>query len=307
LALHALNKAAQPPDDPWYDKIPNYDRWAYWHFGPHIAIPKPFEIGAIFGELPVQMADAFYRAAVKDEPDSFNDLWKFTASTVMDTFAMNPLGQGMVIVEQAANKDFFRDKPIVPQYMERLEPALQWDHHTSKTARLIGETTNVSPMRIDHVVDKMFSYAGGAALAATDFVLLPFHNYPDDPALTMDDYYWLHGRIPRGKQRYIKQEQEFYALFAEVDRVANSFKKLREINKSEAREYKEEHRGELRVHPRMTRIKTKLADIRKRERKILNDPDLSPDEKRERLDELIDKRHEILMKQLEKMKGKITK
>jgi hypothetical protein len=89
LALHPLNKAAQPPDDPWYDMIPNYDRWAYWHFGPHIAIPKPFEIGAIFGELPVQMADAFYRAAVKEEPDSFNDLWKFTASTVMDTFAMN--------------------------------------------------------------------------------------------------------------------------------------------------------------------------------------------------------------------------
>ena len=150
--------------------------------------------------------------------------------------------------------------------------------------------------------EKLFSYAGHAALATSDYVLQPWMQYPEDPAYTVDDLYWLHGRIPRGKQRYIKQEQEFYDLFASVDRMMATFNRLKKIDITEAKEWREEHGKAMRVHPRLNKVKQKLSDIRNREREIYNNDKMDGDEKRAQLDELLDRRHAIIIRHLKRAK-----
>ena len=305
ILLHCLNKAGQPDDDRWYDNLNDRERWLFWHFGKNIAVPKPFEVGAIFGELPTRLWDVGAEIVTGNDQEALKEFFKFGVYTATETLSLNPLGQGMIPVEQWANKDFYRGTPIVPQYLGRVAPELQWDDKTSHTARAIGKQFHVSPKRVDHVIDKLFSYAGHAALAASDYVLQPWLQHPIDPAYTTDDFYWLHGRIPRGKQRYIKQEQEFYDLFAEVDRVMATFNRLKKLDLAEARAWRDEHGKALRVHPRMSQIRSKLADLRNREREIFNDDGMDAETKRKELDALIDRRHDIILRHLKRMKEKL--
>jgi len=303
VVLHALNLAMQSDDDPWYDELPESDRWLYWHFGKHIALPKPFELGAVFGELPVQIMDSIYRQIAKDDPEAFKDLWAFSTFTLTETFNLNPLGQGMILVEQLANKDFFRNRPIVDIGLQGVDADLQWDYRSSKFSRELGEAIKFSPKRIDHLVEKTFGFAGQAAVAAFDHAVAPWmSNYPTDPALTVDSFYWLHGRIPRGDARYIKQEHEFYDLFSEVDQAMSSYKKIKELDRSKAKEYRKEHRAEFKVEGLMDSVKKRLSKLKKREQEIYLDTKLSAEEKREELDDLTNKRHEIIKRKLDRIK-----
>ena len=304
IALHALNKAGQPEDDPWYDKLSEFDRWSFWHFGPNIAIPKPFELGAIFGELPVQLVDATYRGMVKGDKDALDDLWAFTGHTLLETFNLNPIGQAKVGVEVLTNHDFFRNRPVVPVHMQKINPELQWDHTTSKTARELGKVIGFSPKKIDHIVDGTLSYAGQGALAILDTVIAPWKQYPDDPALTVDSFYWLHGRIPRGKQMYIRQETEFYELCAEVDRVAASLNKIEKIDRKDAKEFAKENKKTLRLKKGTDQIREDLTALREVEHKVYMDTELTPQQKRQELNELVDRRHKIILKNLDRLKGR---
>ena len=305
VALHALNVAFD--DDDEYAKIPNNDRWTYWHFtfgDSHIAVPKPFEIGAVCGELPVQMVDAAYRKLVKDDPEALKDLWAFTSFTFGETFMFDPLSNPLVKTyrELKANKDFFRGRPIEDLGLERLDPEMRWDYRTSKFARELGKAIGYSPKRIDHIVRGVFGFAGQASVALADQVIAPWAGHPDDPALTTDSFYWLHGRIPRGKSRYIKQEQEFWQLLSEADRAAASFNKLKTRDKAEARTYRDENRSKLRSQKGFTRLRTGLTKLKKKEQQIYLDKDLSADAKREKLDELVDRRQELILKHLKRLK-----
>lgn len=309
LGLHALNRMY---NDDEYEDLPENDRNMYWHvwaFGNHLAIPKPFELGAILGELPTRIADAVIKNGLKLDGDGYRRLWKFMGTTARDTFSINPLGQASIVWEQWANKDAFKDRPIVPTHMEKLDPEMQWDHRTSRTARAVGEFMGLSPKRIEHVVEKAFGFAGQASLGVIDHVLMPFvRSYPEDPAMTVDSFYWLHGRIPRGKTRYIRQEQEFYDLFAEVDRAVasyNSLKKLKE--RPAARAYKREHRAEIKGQRIASIYKDKLSAIRAKEKLIHMNRKLTPEQKREKLDHLIDKRHRIVKRAVERIKSRMER
>lgn len=53
-------------------------------------------------------------------------------------------------MEQAANYDFFRQGPIIPQRLEDVRPGFQFTRGTTNTARRLGEKYNVSPIRVEH-------------------------------------------------------------------------------------------------------------------------------------------------------------
>lgn len=306
VALHALN--VSDDDDDRYKQLSNHDRWLYWHFwigDQHFSLPKPFEIGAVFGELPVQIMDSIYRKFAKNDPEAFKDLWKFTTFTVSETLNFNPLTQGAIgtAVEQLANHDFFRDRPIEGLDVKYLDPGMRWDYRTSDFARELGSRIGFSPKRIDHIIEKSFGFAGQAALEAFETVVRPWAEFPTDPALTTDSLYWLHGRLLRDDTpRYIKQESEFYELFAEIDRANNTWKKLKKLDPKEAAEYRKEHRAEIATRSVAAGIKRKLSAIRRREKEIYLDKNMSAEEKRAKLDELVQRRHEIVLRKLGRLK-----
>ena len=66
ITLPSLLEYQLNRDDPDYWEQPQWKRDLFWLFrltddGPFLAIPKPFELGLIFGTLPVRVLDAYAR------------------------------------------------------------------------------------------------------------------------------------------------------------------------------------------------------------------------------------------------------
>ena len=79
---------------------------------------------------------------------------------------MNPTPQLFKpAIEQWANKDFFRGRPIVGQGLDRLLPEAQAMASTGEFARIVGKTTGLSPVRLESAVR---GYLGTAGLYVLD-------------------------------------------------------------------------------------------------------------------------------------------
>jgi hypothetical protein len=191
--------------DDEYDELPEWEKNAYWHIpmgrgsmarweeiarnvegfvtdedvtfvrrGGHewMRIPKPWELGAIFGnnfEAGLHFIEAVLRdgEATKAERD---ELWsqvlpdKSTAWSAIMTI----IPTGIIpMVEAGANFSFFRNAPIVSQFDLGLSPELQAGRYTSDTARYLARATGLGAAKIDHL---MQGYIAGHAKYVTDTV-----------------------------------------------------------------------------------------------------------------------------------------
>ena len=95
----------------------------------------------------------------------------------------------------------------------------------------------------------------------------------------------------------------FYKTMRELDQLVGTIKDYKRVgNMKKARELTSEGRAELRVRPRLIKIRSQLSKINASIRKVYNS-NRSPDEKRKQLDILTQKRnnktkqaYDILMK-----------
>jgi hypothetical protein len=71
-----------------------------------IRIPKAFEVGALFGTIPVMTIDAIRQETGEDFAQALRHIF-------LSTFAFNPVPQGVLpILEVVGNYDAFRGAPI---------------------------------------------------------------------------------------------------------------------------------------------------------------------------------------------------
>jgi len=80
--------------------------------------------------------------------------------------------------ENAMNKSFFFQKPIIPMSMEGILPEYQYTEYTSETAKLIGKLVSDityekygSPAHIDNIINSWTGTIGRYAVEALDAVL----------------------------------------------------------------------------------------------------------------------------------------
>ena len=97
-------------------------------------IPKPFEIGWIFGTLPERILDGIYNS------DGGKDLINSSKQFGYDFIkSLGPVPEFMKpFMEDYANESMFFERPIVPYALERLLPEYQYSEYTSETAKLIA-------------------------------------------------------------------------------------------------------------------------------------------------------------------------
>ena len=74
-------------------------------------------------------------------------------------------------VEALTNKNLFTGLPQVPQSMEKLSPELQTKSYTSGTARLIGNTVNFSPIKVEEFIKGTGGGVASQALNVSDRIL----------------------------------------------------------------------------------------------------------------------------------------
>ncbi|MBE0435921.1 MAG: hypothetical protein IBX56_08980, partial [Methylomicrobium sp.] len=105
IALLALNG-----DDERYEELEDWDKDMFWHVflgGEHIRIPKPFEVGLLYGSVPERMMRNLL--GKDDTKKSAQRL----AWMILETFAMEPIPQAVKPLEEVIrNQDSFTNRPI---------------------------------------------------------------------------------------------------------------------------------------------------------------------------------------------------
>ena len=97
-------------------------------------IPKPFELGWVFGSFPERILDWIYKEDaeyVKQSAGEFS--WEMIKSLSPLPDVIRPF------IEDATNENFFFNRAIVPYEMEKVLPEFQYTEYTSETSKLIGK------------------------------------------------------------------------------------------------------------------------------------------------------------------------
>lgn len=140
LALWALNH-----DEDWYKEIDPEIKATCWLLPGGLRIPKPQEAGILFGSG----IEAVLDQAFNKDPEAIGNWAKVfggnMAPSIMPTIFL-PL------LEWQANYSFFRGQSITPQRLQNLPDELQYTPNTSALARTVGGVLKLSPVKIDNTI-----------------------------------------------------------------------------------------------------------------------------------------------------------
>lgn len=167
VLLWYLNK-----DDIRYQELPQWQKDIFWIIPTKdtlIKIPKPFELGILFGTVPERMLQWIYD---KDRGQKGNG-FKGLGDVIIDNMVPNVSPTALVpALEAATNYSLFMNRNIVPQHeRDNLPPAMQYGPYTSAVGRGIGKTFGVSPRIVDNTIRGYTGGLGGFGLTLSDSVL----------------------------------------------------------------------------------------------------------------------------------------
>lgn len=167
VLLWYLNK-----DDPRYQELPQWQKDIFWIIPTKdtlIKIPKPFELGILFGTVPERMLQWMYD---KDRGQKGNG-FKGLGDVIIDNMVPNVSPTALVpAIEAATNYSLFMNRNIVPQHeRDNLPPAMQYGPYTSAVGKGIGKMFDVSPRIVDNTIRGYTGGLGGFGLTLSDSVL----------------------------------------------------------------------------------------------------------------------------------------
>lgn len=288
IALFSLLLAGLNDDDERYQELQDWDKDANWHIflgDEHFRIPKPFELGLIFGTLPERLLHAV-TGTQKGE-----DLAKAVAHGVFQTLAFNPVPQFyQPIRELQANRNFFFDRPIEDMSDEGKLPQARYDERTSALSRVLGQLTGpvagLSPKQLDHLVMGYTGTLGGYVLSMSSLIAGALGD-ASRPAITAGDIPVVKAVYQGDAVRSTQYQTKFYDMMQEAEQLHRTVKVYREEGKLDAADaLLAENRDKLRHRPALGLARQQLGRIRQQMDRVYRDTSLGGEVKRERLDEL---------------------
>jgi hypothetical protein len=255
-------------------------------------IPKPFELGILFGTLPERVWDWIDT----NDPETLKDF----ARSAFGSFP-NPIPTATLpLIENMANWSIFRERPIVSRGKEFVEKSEQYGPYTSETAKKVGKFFNYSPAKIENLVQGYTAGLGRGALTMSDY-LAGFTTKTKPPAKTLADVPVLRAFVARSPSGSSESVEKFFKRLQEAETARNTFLSLkREKRGDELRNYAEEHKGELKEYPKLRTVAELLKKARQKANAVREDDELTPAEKRDKLDALNFRMTDIARKGLER-------
>ena len=191
-----------------------------------LLIPIPFEVGLLFKTLPERILD--YNLGSTSQ----RELVDSGIRNLTSTLAINPLGVQAVapIIEATLNYDFFTGRPIESIYMtdNSLERGLRSRMSTNELAKFIGENTNISPLKIDHMLHGYLGTIGSYGLLAVDAAMRSPAVAGEDaavrPAMPMDQIPMIKRVL--GREFGAGLQEDFYEMRQEVNRFQGTVNEL---------------------------------------------------------------------------------
>lgn len=268
-------------DDPEYKEIPQWQRDLFWlaklPSGSWLRIPKPFELGIVFGSLPQRMlewADGIDREGV-------DRLVTETMRRQLEGLAPIPTFAAPMI-DQFANHSQFLDRPIVPRSLEGVETEEQFTPYTSELAKQVGRFIGMAPAHVDNYLN---SYTGGLGRLAGQAV-----NVAAEAAGIREprvDTRPPEARIPGLRGLIVppptsggESVERLYRRRGESEEKVRTFRKMvREGRAAEAKQYLRDNLELIAQRKLYSQATDKLSDMRSARRAIL-DSALPDDQKR---------------------------
>lgn len=247
IGLYMYNR-----NNPEYQALPVWKKAAFWWVpngsGGLIPVPKPFELGYVFGTLP----EALLSYLDKQDPHALDLVVQGFKQAFVPNLAPTVF---LAPLEWKANYSFFKGRAIVPEGDQYKLPADQFEPYTTETAKALGRAFGESPEKIENAVSDVFGGLGRQGLHLSDTLLKyagatnppvqPFYGpglplagsfYPQRPieegqSQDIDDFYnakneaqaeynsaKLHGRLTG----------QVHARYTQMNRYARWISKLRD-------------------------------------------------------------------------------
>lgn len=288
LALLAANW-----DDERYEELPDWDKDANWHFfvgDQHFRIPKPFEIGVLFGTIPERMVRAL------GDKDTGAQFGKAVARAIGDTFALNPIPQiAKPVVETTVNYDFFKGGPIDGPQDLNVQAEARYNEQTSLLMRELGELSGFSPKQLEHLVIGYTGTIGSYVMAAADGLIRAAS--PGESASWRADEIPLVKAVYRGTgpAKSTQHMEEFYRMLNEVNQLKRTVDQYRSEGLTDkANELLDEQGGILKSRRSLSRTQQQVRVVRNKIELIQRDKIMTAEEKRRRIDELLSRRNDLV-------------
>lgn len=267
VLLWYLNK-----DDPRYQELPQWQKDIFWIIPTKdtlIKIPKPFELGILFGTVPERMLQWMYD---KDRGQKGNG-FKGLGDVIIDNMVPNVSPTALVpALEAATNYSLFMNRNIVPQHeRDNLPPAMQYGPYTSAVGKGIGKMFDVSPRIVDNTIRGYTGGLGGFGLTLSDSVL---GMGEERPAKRISEMPGIRGftATPYASSESV---QEVYDEFDRQNRLFHAGQEL----------HQRPDGYDKRLHDQLKETMKAFQNINQAKKAVMKS-NLSSDAKRKRLDEI---------------------
>ena len=269
-------------------------------------IPKPFELGYVFGTLPERLLD-FVKTKDPTAVKKFIETLAFDNAT-----SLMPIPDiAKPLVEAWSNKSLFTKKPIVPRSLEGVLPEYQYTEYTSETSKILGKLIRQisgeysgisSPVRIESTINNWTGTLGRTFTTVLDKALIASGvvDDPIKPSETLSDIPIIRAFVVRNPSSGSEYITTFYDKYDKVSKIFNSIEKLQ---KSGNFEEANKLLTNLPVESVILKSSYKIIqDNDQRVRNIYNSKLFTPNEKRQLIDELYRQMIDISKYSLEAIK-----
>lgn len=254
----------------WFVKLPGMEE--------AVRVPIPFEIGGIFKMLP----EMLYSTAFKDKKlgDAASEIAEYSLNSfvpsIMPTIAKP-------FIEMPANYSFFTGKPIESARLQKLEPGLRANANTPEFLKILGEATNISPVKMEYLIR---TYTGSLPLAMLTLANPVGAGEAPEGRGALSSTTPIIGSFfqPKDASGLIEKA---YEQMADVEKAQATFKNLLENDREKEADAFLDKEADLIGMARFAgQFNKRMGELAKQERMIRSMVTISGAEKRERLDEL---------------------
>jgi len=257
----------------WFVRVPGVDE--------PVRLPIPFEIGYIFKALPEALYNTMVNEHGKDEAvEAFGGIMKNLipgGTSYGIPQAIKPA------IEAGLGKSFYTGRDILTPGEQHLLPEDQFRANTTEAAKAFGKATGVSPIMLEHLVNGYTGTLGLAFLQAISFGA-PRGATPEQATRRLSELPVIGGAF---------QPNDAGGIISNVYNDMNEFKKtkasfeerIKRGDRSGAMELLNTKGNELAMAQVADHYTTTMKKFTGYENAI-RASDLSPDEKRKRLDEI---------------------
>jgi hypothetical protein len=250
--------------------------------GTVLKFPIPQEFGLLTKMLPERLM-AWYL-----QQDDGADVVNAISRSVIGTLKFDLIPQAIrPLYENAANFDFYTQKPIENAYLQRLLPEQRYTEYTSELYKKIAEETGLSPVKLDHLVRGYTGTIGAFTADAIGMTIGYGKGTASPERFSLSEPYLLPavGQLFKSANGR-KAVENLYELDEAATMAVSTLRAVSKGQREMSPEQQEELRSMLYTGKQIAPALKRIERLNKMKRTVMASPDLSAQEKRDQLNSI---------------------